>query len=219
MRAVAIGLFALSLTAGTVRAGQDPGPAPGARPPTDTYAAIVERLSAGERDVDFTRLRIAFTETPAYRRTMMAVYQALWQPLAKGDFAQTLAVAEQVFAQNYAEPNAHMVASIAYMQTGQSQKGEFHRFVATGLLASITSVGDGQSAETPYEVIDVSEEYALLRSRNLQPKSVGSGFGSDGQVLDAMTAVDPRTRASSIIYFKVRGKPGRPESAPRPVQP
>ena len=218
MRAVVIGFLALSLTAGPARAGQDPGPPPPDRPPADTYAVIVERLRAGERDVDFTRLRLAFTETPAYSRRMMAVYQALWQPLAKGDFAQTIAVAEQVFAQNYAEPNAHMVASMAYLQTGQPQKGEFHRFVATGLLASISSVADGQSAETPYEVIDISEEYALLRSRNLQPKSVGSGFGSDGQVLDSMTAVDPRTGATNVIYFKVRGTPGRPESAPRPAQ-
>ena len=219
MRAVMIGVLALSLTAALAQAGQEQAPAPPREQTTpDTYAAIVERLNAGDRTVDFTRLRVAFTETPAYRGIMMTAYQALWQPLAKGDFAQAIAVAEKVFAQNYAEPNAHMVASIAYLQTGQAQKAEFHRFVANGLLGSITASGDGQSEGTPYEVIDISEEYALLRSRNLQPKAVGSTFRTDGQVLDTMTAVDPRTGSNSTIYFKVRGTPGRAQPAAPPAQ-
>lgn len=218
MRAVVVALLALPLTAGAALAGQESAQPAAAPPSAESYASIVERLTAGDRDVDFTRLRMAFTETPAYRGMMMAAYQALWQPLAKGDFPQALAVAEKVLAQNYAEPNAHMVASLAYGQTGQREKAEFHRFVANGLLGSITSVGDGQSQETPYEVIDISEEYALLRSMSLQPKSVGSGFLEDGQVIDSMTAVDPRTGASRIIYFKVKGTPrgARPGGPPAP---
>lgn len=204
MRAVVIALFALWLAPDAARAGQEPGQTPPAPQPAESYAAMVERLVAGDRDVDFTRLRMAFTETPEYRGMMMAAYQALWQPLAKGDFAQAIAVSEKVLAQNYAEPNAHMVASLAYQQTGEMQKAEFHRFMAGGLLRSITSTGDGQSKETPYEVIDVSEEYALVRSMNLQPKGVGSGFLPDGQVLDSMTAVDPRTGSERTIHFKVK---------------
>jgi hypothetical protein len=216
MRAVVIGLLAVSLTAGAARAGQEPGQPAAAPPPVESYAAIVERLTAGDRDVDFTRLRMAFTETPAYRGMMMAAYQALWQPLAKGAFPQALAVSEKVLALNYAEPNAHMVASMAYGQTGETEKAEFHGFVANGLLRSITSIGDGQSQETPYEVIDISEEYALLRSMSLQPQNVGSAFRADGQVIDSMTAVDPRTGASRTIYFKVKGtaRTSSPEQPP-----
>jgi hypothetical protein len=218
MRAVVIALFALWLTPEAPRAEQEPGQPPPAPQPAESYAAIVERLVAGDRNIDFTRLRMAFTETPEYRGTMMAAYQALWQPLAKGDFAQAIAVSEKVLAQNYAEPNAHMVASVAYQQTGEVQKAEFHRFVAGGLLRSITSTGDGQSNETPYEVMDISEEYALMRSMNLQPKNVGSGFLLDGQVVDSMTAVDPRTGSTSTIYFKVKGTPRSPRPGPPPVQ-
>jgi hypothetical protein len=217
MQAVVTAVFALSLIADVSHAGQEPAQAsPDLQP--ESYAAIVERLVAGELDVDFTRLRMAFTETPAYRGMMMAAYQALWQPLARGDFAQAIAVSEKVLAQNYAEPNAHMVASIAYLQTAQTQKAEFHRFIAGGLLRSITSIGDGESKETPYEVIDVSEEYALVRSLNLQPKGVGSGLLPDGQVLDSMTAVDPRTGSERTIHFKVKGTPRSPAPAPPPVQ-
>jgi hypothetical protein len=181
MPTVVIALFALWLTPGAARAQQEPGQTPLAPQPEESYAAIVERLVAGDRNVDFTRLRMPFTETPENRGMMMAAYQALWQPLAKGDFAQAIAVSEKVLAQNYAEPNAHMVASLAYQQTGEVQRAEFHRFVAGGLLRSIRSTGDGQSEETPYEVIDISEEYALVRSMNLQPKNVGSGFLADGR--------------------------------------
>lgn len=218
MRTVVIALFTLWFVPGAVQAGQEPARTPVELQPAESYAVIVERLLAGDRNVDFTRLRRAFTETPAYRGMMMAAYQALWQPLAKGDFAQAIAVSEKVLAQNYAEPNAHMVASIGYLQTGQTQRAEFHRFIAAGLLRSITSIGDGQSKETPYEVIDISEEYALVRSLNLQPKGVGSGMLPDGQMLDSMTAVDPRTGSERIIHFKVKGTPRPPAPAAPPLQ-
>ena len=177
--------------------GVQPADAAAAAP----YSVLVDRLKAGDRSVDFTRFRIAFTETPAYTGMMMAAYQALWRPLNGGNFAEAIAVAEKVLAQNFTEPNAHMVAAIAYLQTGQREQADLHRFIASGLLQSIASKGDGKTPETAYEVVDISEEYAFVRSLNLQPKGVGSSAPPDGPKIDSMTVVDPRTGTTSTIHF------------------
>src|SRR5712671_4320224 len=126
-------------------------------PDASAYAQLVDRLKAGDRTVDFTELRMAFTHTPAYRGMMMGAYQPLWRTLSSGDFESAIRVAENVLRQNYAEPNAHLVAARAHRELGHSEQAEFHQFVVDGLMRSITSKGDGTTAESAYQVIDISE--------------------------------------------------------------
>jgi hypothetical protein len=140
-------------------------------PEPTTYALLVDRVKAADRTVDFTELRMAFTETPVYSGMMMGFYQPLWRTLNARDFEGALKIADRVLQQNYAEPNAHMVAAAAHRELGHTEQAEFHSFVADGLLQSVTSQGDGKTAETAYHVIDISEEYALFRSMSLTLKA------------------------------------------------
>src|SRR6185369_7789218 len=61
--------------------GGSTGNAQSVTPEPTTYARLVDRLKAADRTVDFTELRMAFTETPAYRGMMMGFYQPLWRAL------------------------------------------------------------------------------------------------------------------------------------------
>src|SRR5262245_35895289 len=79
-------------------------------------------------------------------------------------------VVDRVLQLNYVEANAHLVAATAHKELKHDEQAKFHRYVADGLLRSITSKGDGTTAETAYQVIDVSEEYAWFRSMNLTVK-------------------------------------------------
>ena len=183
-------------------------PAPEAPPPArlqpTAFGQFVERLEAGDRTVDFTELRLAYTETPAYTGMMMGFYRSLWGTLNARDFEGALTIADTVFERSYAEPNAHMVAALAHSQSGHREQEQFHRFIAAGLLRSITSHGDGKTPETAYQVIDTSEEYALFRSLNLTPKSQSSGPPtSGGAITDRMVVVDSRTNEERVIYFTV----------------
>src|SRR5262245_42310641 len=135
------------------------------------YDALIERLKAGDKTIDFTELRLAFTETPASRGVLAPFHPMLWKPLNSKDFEGTLKVAERVLLQCYIEPNAHMVSAIAHEQLGNREQAQYHRFIANGLLRSILSKGDGKTAETAYEVIDIIEEYAVFHSMNLAPRS------------------------------------------------
>ena len=190
-----------------VAAPQQPSSAPAATPADSSYSRLVDRLKAGDRTVDFTELRMAFTETPAYIGTMMGFYRPLWNTLNSRDFEGALKVVETVLQLNYAEPNAHMVASIAHGQLGRQQESQFHRFVADGLLRSVMAQGDGKTEQTAYHVIDVSEEYAVFRALNLTPKGQGASIPKDGEpILDRMTVVDNQKKEERTMYFAVENK-------------
>jgi len=174
-------------------------------PEATPYSRLVDRLEAGDRTVDFTALRLAFARTPAYNGMMMGVYQPLWQTLNAGRFEEALRVADAVLARNYAEPNAHMVAAKAHRELGHVQQADFHQFVVDGLLRSIVSGGDGKTAETAYQVIDISEEYAYFRSMNLKVKgqSLVGPPASGRPNVDRMVVVDGGTNEERVIFFSV----------------
>jgi hypothetical protein len=171
------------------------------------YSQLVERLKSGDRTVDFTELRMAFTETANYNGLMMGVYRQLWNPLNAKDFEGALTVVDAVLQRNYAEPNAHMVAAIAHAQLGRQEQSQFHRFIADGLVRSIMSQGDGKTLETAYRVIDISEEYAFFRMMGLTPRSQGASAPKDGEpIVDTMTLIDNRTKEERVMYFAVENR-------------
>ena len=178
-----------------------------AQEPPSVYSQLVERLKSGDRTVDFTEFRMAFTDTPAYNGLMMLAYRQLWNTLNTKDFEAALKVVDSVLERNYAEPNAHMVATIAHAQLGRQQESQFHRFIADGLLKSIMSQGDGRTRETAYRVIDVSEEFALFRALNLTPKGQGASAPREGEpIVDTITVFDNRTQESRSMYFAVENR-------------
>jgi hypothetical protein len=172
-------------------------------PTPSRYSALVERVRAGDLSVDLGDLRQAYTETPEYRAMMMGFYQQLWRPLSAGDFPTALQTAETVLQRNYVEINAHMVASIANQQLGNVPRAQFHKSVADGLLRAVMSKGDGKTPETAYEVIDISEEYAVMRALNLTMKGQGLSMPPNGPKVDSLTVVDNRTKKERVLYFNV----------------
>jgi len=209
-----LALFTLSLAVAVNAApasAQNP-PSAQDRPPTasqpaepTSYSRLVDRLKGGDRTVDFTELRMAFAETPAYHGMMMGFYQPLWRTLNARDFEGALRVADRVLQLNYVEANAHLVAATAHKELKHDEQAEFHRYVADGLLRSITSKGDGTTAETAYQVIDVSEEYAWFRSMNLTVKMQSIvGLPEAGRpIMDRVVVVDGGTNEERVLFFSV----------------
>ena len=169
------------------------------------YNEMLERVKAGDPSVDFAVFRDAFTETPAYRANMMSAYQALWQPLNSGNFPAALQIAEKVLGVNYVEINAHMVASVAQQQLGNAARAAFHRNIAEGLLRVVMSKGDGATSETAWPVIDISEEYAVMRVLGLsaQKQSLSMKPDGSGPKVDVLEAIDQRTKMPRTVYFNV----------------
>ena len=181
---------------------QSPTPTPQATE-KNSYQSLLEKVKKGDRTVDFTALRTAFYESPDYNpHTPMMTYRPLYGALAQKNYAEAIKIAQSVLEKNFVEVNAHMVAQIAYQETGDAERAQFHKFVVEGLLNSIKSKGDGKSMETAFHVISINEEYGLLRSLGLRP--IKQALMQDkGHFFDALTVVDPQTNQQSMVYFNV----------------
>lgn len=190
-----------------------PSPTPSATPtPTPTpqsspaekgkYEALLEKVKQGDRNIDFTELRLAFFESSYYNPySPMLTYRPLWGALAQNNYAEAIKIAQSVFEKNFVEINAHLVAHTAYRETGDTERAAFHRFMADGLLASIKSNNDGKTTDTAFQVISVSEEYGLMRSLELRPIKQ-SLIENKGHHFDALVVVD-KTNQQSTVYFNV----------------
>jgi Domain of unknown function (DUF4919) len=167
------------------------------------YNALLERVKKSDSSVDFTELRLSFYQSPQYNpdRPMMT-YRPLWGAVAQMNYTEAIKIAESVLEGNFVEVNAHMVAQIAYQETGNAERAQFHQYMTEGLLNSIKSKGDGKSIETAFHVISINEEYALLRSIGLRPFEQ-SLLEDKGSQFDALKVVDPLTNEQSVVYFNV----------------
>jgi hypothetical protein len=144
----------------------------------------------------------------------MMTYRPLNAALAQKNYEEVLKIADSVLAKNFVEVNAHMAAQIAYQETGNAERAQFHKFMADGLLNSIKSTVDGKSPQTAFEVISINEEYGLMRSMKLRP--VGQSLMMDkGHSYDAIKVIDPQTNQESTLYFNI-DRPFKWESRKKP---
>jgi hypothetical protein len=174
------------------------------KPSAARYKELVEKLRKGERDVDFTELRMSFTETEDFspyggdkdaRAAMFAALNA-----QKWD--EALKQSAKVLEKNYADINAHFGAFIANTRKGDTAKADFHKFVALGLVNSVRGAGDGKSMEQAFVVISTDEEYALLNILGLRPGGQSLMQGG-GHAYDMLEAVDPKTNQKHEFYFQI----------------
>lgn len=183
-------------------------PSPQAAPQGNTeakrrYDAMLEAAKKAEGGVDYKALRMAYFETPDYSPlTGMMNYRALWGLVMQQNWVEAVKQAEAVLARNYVDINAHMVAHVAYRQQGNEEKATLHRRWADGLLASVKSGGDGKSTATAWEVISISEEYAVIRSMNLRAAGQ-SLLNENNHSYDVMKVMDPQTNTQFSLYFNV----------------
>ena len=167
------------------------------------YDALLEKVKQKDPSVNFTELRHAFYESPNYNPyAPMMSYRQLNAAIAQKNYEEALKIAEGVLSKNFVEINAHMTAQIAYQETGNTEKAEFHKFMVDGLLNSIKSSVDGKSKEKAFEVISINEEYGLIRSLGLRP--INQALMEDkGHSYDVITVVDPQTNQQSQLYFNI----------------
>lgn len=174
-----------------------------ATPDSLEYQRLVTSLRSGERDIDFTRLRMAYAASPTYDpyggdsdlfRAMMTAVQA-------GRYSEGLTLADSMLAENYLNPNAHLAAWISARQSGAEDRAPYHAWVARGLLQSIASK-DGRSPETAMVVISIDEEYAYLRANGLEPLGQGTSI-CGGNACDILQVRDGQSGEEFSLYFDV----------------
>lgn len=168
------------------------------------YRELLEKLRKGERDVDFTELRMSYTETADYSPygDDSETRQGMFEALDSGKWDDALKHSATILEKNYVDINGHFGAFAANMRKGDAEKADFHKYVFQGLLDSVRSGGDGKSMEHAFVVISTDEEYALLSFLGLR-RTRQALMNKDGHAYDMLAAVDPETNQTYSFYFQI----------------
>ena len=167
-----------------------------------TYEALVEKVKSGDKSVDYKQLRLAYAASANSRPDTDSQKKAMTAALNSKNYPEALKNAEVVLASDFVDMDAHFAAYVAQRELNNAEQADFHKFVLRGLLDSIAHSGDGKSEKTAYQVIEVHEEYIVLRFMGLMP-STQSLSQKDGHSYDVMETVDPKTKEKVTLYFNV----------------
>jgi hypothetical protein len=168
------------------------------------YATLLASLKAGNTGIDYARLRLSYVDSPEYKaaKDTSKAEKAMFEELNKKDYPAALKDAEAVLESNYVNIDAHYVALVANKEMGAMDKAEFHRAVFRGLINSISNSGDGKSLATAWVVINVHEEYVMLRVLGFRP-SQQSLVNQDGHSYDVMKVKNAQDGTEQTFYFNV----------------
>jgi hypothetical protein len=168
------------------------------------YAVLLASLKAGKTDIDYTRLRLSYMDSPEYKaaKDTSKSEDAMTDALNKKDYPAALKDAEAVLESNYVNIDAHYVALLANREMGAMDSAEFHRTVFRGLINSIRNSGDGKTMETAWVVITVHEEYVILRVLGFRPVEQ-SLMHKDGHSYDVMKVKNAEDGTEQTFYFNV----------------
>ena len=168
------------------------------------YEDLVAKLKKGETNIDFKKLRFAFTETKNYSPygNRSDDSDKMSQSYREKNYKEALKSAEKVLETSYVDVNAHFIAAISNKEAGNSEKFEFHKKVYLGLINSIIDGKDGKSAKTAFEVIYVPEEYALLSYLGLR-RGEQALVTENGSKFDVLTVTNPENNETLKLYFNI----------------
>ena len=173
-------------------------------PPKNRYEVLLEKLKNRDQSLDFKDLRLAYAETSAYNPygSDKESQKAMFAAIKASQWNEVLKQSAAILDRNYLDINAHFGALLANRGKGVTDKAEFHRFVARGLIDSIRNSGDGKTTETAFVVISTDEEYALFSVLGLRVTAQAL-INEKGHNYDKMTTVDPKTNETVIYYFNI----------------
>ena len=169
------------------------------------YDALLAQVKAGDQTADFQGLRFAYTETPQYNPyggVKVEYGKQMFDAYKAGQNDKALEYAAAIMKDDYVDIDAHMISSLIYKKTGNTEKEKYHRFITSSLIKSIMRSGDGIKPETAFWVISVNEEYVLLQALGLKFESQ-SKLSLNGRDYDKMKVSDPETGKKLEIYFCV----------------
>lgn len=166
------------------------------------YYKAVQELKAGNTHIDYTRMRMNFTATPAYQDSLSGstIVRDIFTARSKKDFAGCQKLADQVLSTDYTNITAHFGKMVCAKEAHQEAIARKHGKILAGLMGSIYKSGDGKKPETAFVIINVPETYSFLRVQGLKPQGQ-SMVTENGKVYDLMTVTNPRTQQNIQLYF------------------
>jgi len=194
---VAFPAIALEAAPDRESAGQEVQPSP-----QQEFQALLARVKKSDSTVDFGRMRQLQTQLDSYDPYDSNVEDHPFTALDQGDVRRAKALAEAILAENYLQLEAHLAAAAVAEKSGDAAAAAHHRYVVQGVLDSILRSGDGKTPGTAFQVVAISEEYAVMRHLGLRVAEQLL-IHSEGHSFDLLRGIDPRRHTRQEVFFNI----------------
>ncbi|MBW7911773.1 MAG: hypothetical protein H3C49_10955 [Alphaproteobacteria bacterium] len=171
------------------------------------YLALVDAALQNPAAADFQAIRFAYAKSSFYHPYGG---DKIWKELdnagkaARKNIAQLPAYTGLV-RKHFGHYRSHVHAEHLYQLGGDDFSVlKPHKDFLAALIGSILKNGDGKAPETALQIIDITEEYFLMRNvLRLQRTKKRPTLQQDGHIYDVFDAIDPRSGEETVIYFNV----------------
>ena len=175
--------------------------------PDEEYQSIIEKIKKGEdRDTDYTKLRMLYTQTSWYQpeskerdENILKMTQA-W---VDKRYDEAVQLGNAMLEVDFLNPFVHDLFAKICKETGSGDM-LFHLLIFISVTSSISESGDGKSFETAYKVISTWEEKGMMNLEMVTP--VGQVFEPtlhDGHHYHVIRVKSDETGEESDLYFNI----------------
>ncbi|MGV3610349.1 MAG: DUF4919 domain-containing protein [Fluviicola sp.] len=146
----------------------------------DKYSEFVGQLEAGKTDINYQDFRFSFIESEQFivasskSKELDSLKGEMYAQMGKSNTLEVINLTKQVLSIDYTDMLAHKILRQAYKIVGDTTNASKYKTIQFGLLNSIVKNGNGQTCETAWPVIQVTEEYFILQmiEAELQEQSI-----------------------------------------------
>ena len=152
-----------------------------------------------------TEDRLAYVASPEYNpyeTESRDLKKTATELLEKKKYSKAIAHAKKGLTFSKYDIDLLILLASAYRESGDIQNADKIREQWMSLVDSILESGNGREFKTAFQVISVSEEYAVLRVLGLQPTRQ-SVVPHESSSFDVMQVKDPRSGKDFTFYFNI----------------
>jgi hypothetical protein len=169
-----------------------------------TYDDLLDAALQDPASADFQELRTAYAQSEDYAPYVHDTehLEALRAALHGDDLPAALDAIEGLLDHNYLDIEAHMAADYIYTRLNDEENSVYHRTFARGLIDAILDTGSGRDFATAFAVLNVTEEYTVLRVLGFRPAGQRT-IQHEGDWFDILSAQHPSRQETFEVYFNI----------------
>ena len=171
----------------------------------DKYSKLVKQLEAGQTNINYQEFRESFLESNQFKvigeqkPDLDTLRNTMHELMNKANYAEVINVAKKMLSIDYTDMEAHKVLHQTYKILGDTSNRNKYHDIEFGLLNSIVKKGDGKTCQTAWPVIQVKEEYFILRM--IGAKVLQQSIDNTGGVCDRMQV--QTDQGEKVYYFEI----------------
>ena len=143
----------------------------------DEYSNLVSSLENGNTNINYQNFRFSFIESEQFKianklsSKIDSLKVEMYNKIEESDYPEIIKITKQILSIDYTDMLSHKILRQTYKILKDEKNEQKYKTIQFGLLKSITNNRNGQTCESGWSVIQVTEEYFILDMLGAKLKS------------------------------------------------